>query len=603
AFVSGDVVTCTVTPDDGTDTGSDVSASVTVDNTAPVLGAVSISPATAYNDDLLTCSASATDADGGSPSLSYAWTNSSSGSSIGSGSTLSLTSALAASRESVACAVTATDADGGSDSGSASLTLSNRAPVAAASLSPSSPTASSTLTCSGSATDADADSTTLSFAWTVNGSTVSATSTTATSSTLAGAFAAGQLVACTVTATDGKTGTDTDTASVTIQNTAPTVSVSLSPATVYTNDTLTATATTADADGDALTVSYDWYVNGTVVQSGASSTLSGAAYFDRDESVYVVATTDDGLDSATATSRSVTVSNTAPTAPEVEITPEDAEEGDDLTCTVVTESTDADGDAITYSFAWDVDGVDYTGATDSAAESVVDGAEVGGNETWTCDVVAEDSAGGGATATASVTTGCATGASETCAASSCADILGSGSSLGDGVYWVDPDGSGALRVYCDMTTDGGGWQLIAQGGGGCASRSCSTSMMGSVSEIDSSDTCSYLNIDRVMRLAGASSEVALRVGSGFGTWESSATSTNSLAIEALRSSTTTWHNGATFDNWNFYPVDTASVEFCGGGWPNMYHSLGYEYGVHWIVGDGHDRYSRRSYAVTTTWTR
>jgi len=57
---------------------------------------------------------------------------------------------------------------------------------------------------------------------------------------------------------------------------------------------------------------------------------------------------------------------------------------------VVTESTDADGDAITYSFAWDVDGVDYTGATDSAAESVVDGADVGSGQTWTCEVVASD---------------------------------------------------------------------------------------------------------------------------------------------------------------------------------------------------------------------
>ena len=159
----GDVLSCAATatdPSGDTGTGSDTA---TVLNTDPVLGTVSISPSSAYNDDLLTCSASATDADGGSPTLAYAWTNTSDATSIGSGATLSLTSALAGSRETVACTVTATDADGGSDSGSDSLTLSNRAPVATVSLSPSTATRTSTLTCTGSAADADDDSTTLNF--------------------------------------------------------------------------------------------------------------------------------------------------------------------------------------------------------------------------------------------------------------------------------------------------------------------------------------------------------------------------------------------------------------------------------------------------------
>ena len=32
---------------------------------------------------------------------------------------------------------------------------------------------------------------------------------------------------------------------------------------------------------------------------------------------------------------------------------------------------------------------------------------------------------------------------------------------GDGAYWLDPDGSGAQEYYCDFTTDGGTWVLIA----------------------------------------------------------------------------------------------------------------------------------------------
>lgn len=46
---------------------------------------------------------------------------------------------------------------------------------------------------------------------------------------------------------------------------------------------------------------------------------------------------------------------------------------------------------------------------------------------------------------------------------SCLDTLRSGHSTGDGWYELDPEGTGTITTYCDMTTDSGGWTLVVSG--------------------------------------------------------------------------------------------------------------------------------------------
>ncbi|MAA80341.1 MAG: hypothetical protein CL916_13890 [Deltaproteobacteria bacterium] len=72
---------------------------------------------------------------------------------------------------------------------------------------------------------------------------------------------------------------------------------------------------------------------------------------------------------------------------------------------------------------------------------------------------------------------------------------------GDGSYWINLDGNTAFESYCNMTTDGGGWTLLTNGGGSCQSFSCSTATMSSLSSISSTDTCSYLEESRVALIA------------------------------------------------------------------------------------------------------
>ena len=73
-----------------------------------------------------------------------------------------------------------------------------------------------------------------------------------------------------------------------------------------------------------------------------------------------------------------------------------------------------------------------------------------------------------------------------CAAESCKTILDDGYSIGDGTYWIDPDGNGAFEAYCEMTTDGGGWTRVVNIQGNSKNHAGNVNPVGSVATLSGS---------------------------------------------------------------------------------------------------------------------
>ena len=121
-------VNCMATISDGQISVSEI-VSVTIENTVPSIDEISIAP----NDDItpesiLTCSATASDIDGGSPSISYVWSRN--GQSLAATETLSLAIVgNAVMGDEFVCTATALDEHGGESSDSTSVIVGNSPPI------------------------------------------------------------------------------------------------------------------------------------------------------------------------------------------------------------------------------------------------------------------------------------------------------------------------------------------------------------------------------------------------------------------------------------------------------------------------------------------
>jgi hypothetical protein len=390
-------ITVTVTDTDGLTATATTTLTV---NGIPTEASVSLSPDPATSADSLVATASgSTDPEGTSISYSYEWAVD------GVTSTASTSSSLSSSytNKYETWSVTVTPSDGIAEgpSATASLSISNAAPeVTDVTISPDPALTGETLTCSYTFSDADGDADASTIEW------GDGTSVYGTDATLSGSFSGGNELTCTVTPSDGEdTGTPA-LASITISNSAPEITeVSLSPTDLYTEGTVEATVSTSDADDDVVDLSYEWYVDGALISSATGSSLYGGSYFDKDEEVYVVVTPNDGTDDGDAVSSDgIIVLNSPPDAPEISIDPEEPSEGeDDLVCYIDVDSVDDDGDAITYEFAWELDGSSYTSTNTTVEDGdTILAGEIYTGEQWSCSVTPHDGTEYGESASTSV---------------------------------------------------------------------------------------------------------------------------------------------------------------------------------------------------------
>jgi len=365
AFSRDQVVSVTVTPTDGTDAGVPSSASLTVQNSAPVVSSISLSPASPGTDDDIVATTAATDADDDSISLTYAWTVD--GSPVVGETGDTLPSSAFAKGQAIVATVTPDDGtDTGTAVASAAVTAVNTPPVLdSAAIDPGTLREGDTATCvPGDYMDADGDTVSFTYAWSVDGADVGVTTATLSSSY----FSRDEAVSCTLTPTDGTEAGESFTATaVEVDNTAPSVAgVSLSSLTPATDDDIVATAAgVTDVDGDTVELTWSWTVDGSEVRSVTGTALTDtlpASSFGRGDAVQVSVTPADDADAGTTVlSASATVQNTAPVVSAISLAPTSPSTSDAVVAT--TTATDLDGDSISLTYAWTVDGSPVVGVT------------------------------------------------------------------------------------------------------------------------------------------------------------------------------------------------------------------------------------------------
>ncbi|MHA2163785.1 MAG: hypothetical protein ACXAB9_13460, partial [Candidatus Thorarchaeota archaeon] len=231
---------------------------------------------------------------------------------------------------------------------SSTITVLNTPPhVSSVILSPGSPVTTQQLTVTNTTTDSDGDPiTSYEIRWYNPGLNSSYTNF---STIPADQTRKGETWWCQVRAFDGTNLSSWTTSNnVTIENSAPSASdLTITPSNPLTGHTLTAGYNFSDADMDSESGSLiRWYKNGALQGSLNDSLTVDSSLTAKGENWYFTIVPSDSTDNGTQKqSSTITIQNSAPTVSDLEILPNDAKTGNDLTANYNFSDADFDGES------------------------------------------------------------------------------------------------------------------------------------------------------------------------------------------------------------------------------------------------------------------
>lgn len=257
-----------------------------LNNHAPVIRSLALSPLAPRTKDVITASVDAFDPDLRAmgtldpTTLSYEWLRNGAVILGQTGSTLDLSVAGNGDRgDTISVHVTASDGQL-STGASTSVFIADSAPTAAVSLNNSAPATTAVLSATGVASDPDNDPISFRFAWRVNGALRQSSSSFNSSDSfdlgITGNGDHGDVVVVELVVSDGTLDSALASASAAVVNSPPTLAVSLNTTTPTTKTVLVATVVGQDPDRDGLIYVYTWTLNGV-----AKRTVTTTATTDR----------------------------------------------------------------------------------------------------------------------------------------------------------------------------------------------------------------------------------------------------------------------------------------------------------------------------------